>query len=242
MNMLLPKVHYTELLPHEFRRRLAEKPVAYLPLGTLEWHGEHLPLGADAIQSDGLMTVCAQQLGGIVMPPIYLGPDQAVPAEGGKMLYGMDFFQQPLPHQQLPGSCYWVSPGFFRTLVDAILVQLKRAGFRAVFADGHGPSRDSWVQDIPEREKRFGLRLFGVTADIQEAWKSQIDHAGRNETSLMMHYRPELVDLSQLSPDRAVWPQAVLGEDPRLATPDFGRECMEASLAIIKRKFIEAGI
>jgi hypothetical protein len=39
-----PKVRYDELLPHEFRKRLAERPIAYLPLGTLEWHGEHLPL------------------------------------------------------------------------------------------------------------------------------------------------------------------------------------------------------
>ncbi len=40
------KVKYAELLPFEFRRRLAERPVAYLPLGTLEWHGEHIALGA----------------------------------------------------------------------------------------------------------------------------------------------------------------------------------------------------
>ena len=69
------KVRFDELLPHEFRRRLAERPIAYLPLGTLEWHGEHLPLGSDAIQSEGLMVQCARQLGGIVMPPIHLGPD-----------------------------------------------------------------------------------------------------------------------------------------------------------------------
>ena len=43
--MTIDKVRYAELLPHEFRTRLAQRPVAYLPLGTLEWHGEHLPLG-----------------------------------------------------------------------------------------------------------------------------------------------------------------------------------------------------
>jgi len=40
-------VFYSELTPQEFRERLAQAPIAYLPLGTLEWHGEHLPLGAD---------------------------------------------------------------------------------------------------------------------------------------------------------------------------------------------------
>ena len=70
-------VRYAELRPHQFRERLQHRPVAYLPLGTLEWHGEHLPLGSDAIISEGLMCECAQRFGGIVMPPIHLGPDRA---------------------------------------------------------------------------------------------------------------------------------------------------------------------
>ena len=37
--------------PQEFRERLARRPLAYLPLGTLEWHGEQLPLGSDAPSS-----------------------------------------------------------------------------------------------------------------------------------------------------------------------------------------------
>jgi hypothetical protein len=78
------KVRFDELLPHEFRRRLAERPIAYLPLGTLEWHGEHLPLGSDAMQSEGLMMECARRFGGIVMPPIYLGPDRAKLTDEGK--------------------------------------------------------------------------------------------------------------------------------------------------------------
>jgi len=45
------KVLYQELTPDEFTHRLAECPVAYLPLGTLEWHSTHLPLGSDGLQS-----------------------------------------------------------------------------------------------------------------------------------------------------------------------------------------------
>ena len=244
------KVRYTELLPHEFRKRLAEQPVAYLPLGTLEWHGEHLSLGADAIQSEGLMMACALQLGGIVMPPIHLGPDRAMPAEDGQMLYGMDFDPTTTPPRPLDGSCYWVSSGLFKLLIDAILIQLKRAGFRAVFADGHGPSRWSWVEDMAEREARLGLKLFGVTSDMlrtsttvpldSEVWKSQINHAGRNETSLMLALAPNLVDMSRL-PQAPTWPQGVFGEDPREATADFGRECLAASVEIVKQMFADAG-
>ena len=83
-------VRYTDLRPHQFRDRLQQRAVAYLPLATLEWHGEHLPLGADGIISEGLMCDCAQKFGGIVMPPIHLGPDRASLQPGGRSLYGMD--------------------------------------------------------------------------------------------------------------------------------------------------------
>ena len=164
-----PKVRYAELLPHEFRTRLDERPVAYLPMGTLEWHGEQLPLGSDAIISEGLMVRCARKFGGIVMPPIHLGPDRARTEPDGRVLQGMDYADVTTPHRQLDGSCYWASQGFFLSLIDAILEQIKRAGFKAVFADGHGPSRNSWVQNIPEREARYGLKLLGVTKEAREA-------------------------------------------------------------------------
>jgi creatinine amidohydrolase len=236
------KVRYDELLPHEFRKRLAERPIAYLPLGTLEWHGEHLPLGSDAIQSEGLMLECARQLGGIVMPPIYLGPDRAKPTDNGKTLVGMDYAESTTPPRQLDGSCYWVPPGLHLLMVDAILTQLKRAGFRAVFADGHGPSRWSWVENLPERQARFGLKLFGVTKEIARQWKSQVDHAARNETSLMMHLRPDLVDLSQLPSSRSTWPQGVGGEDPRDASAAYGKECLQNSVELVRQAFAEAGL
>jgi creatinine amidohydrolase len=236
------KVRYAELLPHEFRKRLAERPIAYLPLGTLEWHGEHLPLGADALQSEGLMIECARRLGGIVMPPIYLGPDRARPTDDGKMLVGMDYADSPTPPRQLDGSCYWVPMGLHLLMVDAILAQLQRAGFRAVFADGHGPSRWSWVENLPERQTRFGLKLFGVTKDLSRFWKSQVDHAARNETSLVMHLRPDLVDLAQLPSSRSVWPQGVGGDDPRDATAAHGKECFEQSVELVRQMFAQAGL
>lgn len=236
------RVRYAELLPDEFRARLAEHPVAYLPLGTLEWHGEHLPLGADALQSEGLMVACARQLGGIVMPPIHLGPDRVKHSELGPMLIGMDYAESTTPPRPLAGSNYWVPQGLFKSMIDAILDQLKRAGFQAVFADGHGPSRWSWVADMEERERRFGLKLFGVSPDIQDAWQCQMDHAARNETSLMLALRPDLVDMSRLPQDAATWPQGVQGEDPRQASGEYGRECLVASVAIVRKIFEEAGI
>ena len=62
------KVLYEELRPEEFIERINNFPVAYLPLGTLEWHGMHLPLGADGLQSKGVFKRLADEIGGIVLP------------------------------------------------------------------------------------------------------------------------------------------------------------------------------
>lgn len=64
-----------EMLPRQFEERLAQRPVGYLPLGTLEWHGEHNALGADFLQSRELLRRAARRFGEIVLPPIWVGPD-----------------------------------------------------------------------------------------------------------------------------------------------------------------------
>ena len=232
-------VRYEDLLPHQFRFRLAECPVAYLPLGTLEWHGEHLPLGSDAIISHGLMIKAAEKLGGIVMPPIYVGPDRSQLQLNGSQLQGMDTADVTTPHRQLDGSCYWVSEGLFMSLIDNIIEQLKRAGFKVVFADGHGPSRNSWVNHLIEREVRFGLKLLGVTKDFRQSWQSQMDHAAENETSLVMALRPDLVDLSQLPEDKSVWPQGVGGSDPRQANAIAGQSYLKSSIETLRQALNE---
>ena len=230
------KVKYAELLPAEFMIRLQQKALAYLPLGTLEWHGVHLPLGADAIQSEALMMECAKRFGGIVLPPIFLGPDRRMETETGNYLVGMDFAQTTQPRQMLPGSAYWVSPGFFLSILDSLLEQLKRAGFKAVFADGHGPSRRIWVESIERNEKKFGLKLEGVTPDLKSSWPFMVDHAAENETSIMMNIRPDLVDLS-IYPEGELSPvKGVNGAHPFKASANAGKEYIEKAIALLAPK------
>ena len=71
----MKKVLYEELLPEECVQRIKEMPVAYLPLGTLEWHGPHMPLGADGIQSKELFIRVAEKVGGVVLPVLFMGQD-----------------------------------------------------------------------------------------------------------------------------------------------------------------------
>jgi creatinine amidohydrolase len=236
------KVDYEELLPHEFEERLAQRPVGYLPIGTLEWHGPQNALGADFIQARGLFRRAARRFGGIVLPPIWLGPDRISASDHGPALIGMDYAQTTQPHRQLPGSLYWIPKGLFLMLIEAVLAQATRAGFRCIVADGHGPSRGAFAEMADAWEKQFGLHLVSAARDFPNEWKTQMDHAGRNETSILMAVAPELVDLSQLPADRAEWPQGVGGEDPRDAAASFGEELIEATVALIGRKLEKLGI
>ena len=45
----------------------------------------------------------------------------------GSVLQGMDYADTTTPPRQLDGSCYGVSQGFFLSLIDEIVGQLKRA-------------------------------------------------------------------------------------------------------------------
>lgn len=237
------KIHYLDLLPHEFRARIQAHPIGYLPLGTLEWHGEHNPLGSDAIISIGLFERAAREFGGIVFPPLFLGPDRIKLEPNGSTLIGMDTANVTTPNRQLDGSCYCCSEGLFTMMVETVLGQARRAGFKVIVADGHGPSRNSFGRQAEGWEKQFGLKLVAVARDFKEkGWKSQVDHAARNETSLVMALRPSLVDLSKLSQDRTVWPQGVGGEDPRDSTAKHGEDCLSVCMSLLQTRLKELGV
>jgi creatinine amidohydrolase len=234
-------VYYTDLLPHVFRGRLARCPLGYLPLGTLEWHGQHCALGADAHIAASLFALAAQRFGGIVFPPLFLGPDRAQAGPHASLLIGMDYAETTTPARQLDGSCYWVPEGVFLLVCESIVGQAKRAGFRVLVADGHGPSRHAWGRHVAAWEARYDIQLISVDRDLP-GWRSQIDHAAKNETALMLALRSDLVDLARLPADRAIWPQGVGGEDPRDATADHGRECIDACLALLAARLQTLGV
>jgi len=212
------RVQYLELTPTEFRQRMAKAPIAYLPLGTLEWHGEHLPLGADALQSHGFFLRLAEEVGGIVLPPLFLGPDKVKEVQG-RTYIGMDHWTAaPGQERVLEGSAYWVDDELFSAMLTACLTQLSRAGFRIVVGHGHGPSTEAFARHSPRWERTLGLRLFTCRrAEEEEKDGSGLmaDHAAMNETSLTMALRPELVHMEYQPADLSLPLVAVWGKDPR---------------------------
>ncbi len=220
------KVLYEELTPKEFRQRIADAPIAYLPLGTIEWHGEHLPLGSDGLQSKSFLETLAIEVGGIVLPMYFLGPDKSKMVDG-KQLIGMDYHkaeEHGRPEQQLDGSAYWISDSLFSDMVEATLVQLKRAGFKIVVYHGHGPSTGFVSKMSEEWQEKYDIKMFNCWGEGGgNGYGIMTDHAAMNETSLVMAMYPELVQMENLPSDTAHWPLGVSGKDPRIfASPEVG--------------------
>ena len=236
------KVLYEELTPKEFRVRIAKAPIAYLPLGTIEWHGEHLPLGADGIQSQEFLVMLAREVGGVVLPKLFLGPDRMQMLDG-RELYGMDIcFKEAgaehyYPTRQLDGSAYWVNDSLYHSMIDAILKQLSRAGFQIVVGHGHGPSTHHFRTHAGEWEQKYSLKTFvchGSEYD-DEGLGLMVDHAAMNETSLLMALRPELVQMDNLPQDPQIWPEGVGGKDPRVhANRKLGQKAIKLQLERMK--------
>lgn len=246
-------MEYALLTPSDFRQRIGEAPIAYLPLGTLEWHGEHLPLGSDGLQSHEFMKLLAREAGGIVLPMLFLGPDSAR-IINGETYYGMDHFlnqegrREFYPEQQLDGSCYWVPDELFKDILENSIKQLARAGFKIIVAHGHGPSTQTVLRYWEEWEEKYGVLIYtcwswNVRGEYDEESAPlasegigiMTDHAARNETSLMMYFYPDLIRMDLLPADTSMWPVGVWGVDPREhASSQLGQEAVEHHLERMK--------
>jgi creatinine amidohydrolase len=204
------KVLYQELLPHELVERVNACPIAYLPAGTLEWHGFHLPYGVDMLLPLEVFKRLAARVGGVVLPPLFLGPDLEE-THNGEAYYGMDILSFENGHpQHLTGNAYHIPKALYISILENICKNLKRNGFAALIGHGHGPSSNTLMECKERLEKEYGLFI----TNLYESGEGMlIDHAAVNETSLMMGLHSGLVAMSHMpkgTPSPAVW-----GQDPR---------------------------
>jgi creatinine amidohydrolase len=177
--------------PGEIRALLAERPVAYLPLGTLEWHAEHLPIGLDALTAHGVCLAAASRDGGVVLPPLYFGTG------GG--------------HGGYPWTITMPDGSEMAALIDRTLDRLAELGVRlAVLFTGHFPDEQiAVVEAAAARRNALGGPLAALALSLNRVQGIDIepDHSGVFETTLLHALLPDRVDLGQL-------PQRVAGEPP----------------------------
>ena len=218
-----PVVEYQDLLPCEFEARITECSLVYVPVGSLEWHGEHMALGNDAIKMHGLCCEAARNGGGIVFPPIFYG----------------------IPNMRDYGTAYKhpanlpVTEKFLSTVLATTLSALAEIGFRAaILVTGHTCRQQIELMRSISKEHRGGMKVCGTNdAEWGDSINYTSDHAAKWETSILWYLRPELVDIYRQPRDTSIKLEGVGGEDPRIhASRDLGRKAVEAIAADLARK------
>jgi creatinine amidohydrolase len=211
-----------EIDSRAFERRLADGPVVILPVGALEAHGAHLPLGADQIQAEVTARALAERIGGIVAPSIPYG-----------VCFGARNF---------PGTVD-ISMGTLSRYTEEVLSGLARQGVRKLLVlSGHAAREHiAALREAADRSMRAvpGTRI-AVLSDYDFVYERRGQdappddgHAGLLETSRVLTMRPELVNQVRTPAVRAgspfvpgpptpsEWPESVAG-DPRPATAEIG--------------------
>jgi len=239
------------LRPDEIRRRIAQTPVAFIPIGPLEWHGPHCPYGTDGLNAQNVAAEVCRSVGGVLWPTLFWGTERERPGEQlqslgfepDRYIVGMDFPANPLP------SCYCPEE-VLSIMVREVVREAGRIGARlVVIINGHGAENQiaTLHRLAVEITNSTGPRVHvRITAPREMIQAGSGGHADADETSVMM-FLTRSVDLSALPPiptrlafkDFAVVngggfdgkvPDHILPDwaDPRRkASPDRGREIFQ---------------
>lgn len=69
----------------EFEKRLGKISCAFIPIGAIEVHGRHLPMGSDSIQAQYLADTLAEKYEGISLPVIPVGQSRVLDTYPGTL-------------------------------------------------------------------------------------------------------------------------------------------------------------
>lgn len=159
-----------------------EYEVAILPWGATEPHNYHLPYGTDSLETAKIASQAAEKawLRGakvMVLPTIPLGV-------------------QNVGQIELP-FCLHTRPSTQKRILEDVLKALYQQGIRKfVLMNGHGGNDfRAMIREIqPQYPELFiGLVEWFGMLDPSDYFDEEGEHAGEMETSIMMHYFPELV-------------------------------------------------
>jgi creatinine amidohydrolase len=203
------------LAPFQIRARLAANPLVFIPLGTIEWHSEHLPVGLDALTAEGLCLRTAERSGGLVYPALHYGTG------GG--------------HGAYPWTVMLKTPEELEAALRFTLQRLNDFGVEKVLLfSGHFPDEQLAMIDRLAAEwnkPNSPMRVAASAVSRIPGLEFAPDHAGLFETTLLHGLHPELVHEHRLpvkkanetesdpygaqrhEPDHPLW--GIFGPDPR---------------------------
>ena len=209
-----------DLTSEEFASSVRPDTVVILPIGSIEAHGRHLPLGSDPIQPMHALAQVAERTGALVAPPIP---------------YGVLTSTRPFP------SSIGVSFDALRAFVRDLLRDLVRQGVRRVMiVSGHAAGAHlAALREAPQEVVDEGSLRATVLSDYDLIYASGLvpegeGHAGMAETSRLLVHRPDLVKGVSPKGENRTPPYAVVADarpywpsvtgDPSKATKDYGQE------------------
>ena len=239
------EVRYQMLQPDQIVARRQACPVVYIPIGTLEWHGVHNPVGADTLQAEGLAILCAQKGGGVVFPPLYYGESrvealmEANAQDRDLIAERMGLSPDNFVPDQHPFTATEQTLNYQKLLLH-ILAEAESLGFEVgVLVAGHYPLIDHARAAVLQFNQRIYSRKQGMLAWafvdyllVSDQYDCAGDHAAGWETSHVLALHPHTVNLDLLPPKgkRLI---GVMGRmAPQDATAEFGRETLEAAAEV----------
>jgi creatinine amidohydrolase len=202
---------YTELRPNALAHIRARKPIIYMPWGALDWHGPHLPFGADGFVAEAMAEHVARRVGGVLLPTTWW-PGSAPPHQGTLS----------------------VRSDILREVWSDLFDKLAEAGWRVVLLVNGYYTEDhelALMDAAEEAIRQHGLLVLALPP-LSLIDDSLIDHGALWETSLLLSLCPSLVDLYALG-DGELTPMhsAVRGRDPRgAASASLGDTVMHLTI------------
>lgn len=218
---------WSELTNEDFKKAARATEVVVMVTGALEAHGKHLPLGTDIILPTFLAGKIADNTKALVLPTIPFGES-------------WDF-------NHIEGTIS-IHPGALDDYYVSVLKGIFKHGFRfIVVLNGHGGNA-AIIRQAAKTATKKGERVVIIVnwwRDLAKTARKLVEenpggHAAEDETSEVMHVRPDLVDMKVAVAHRVetkfeiisgsyrneLLPSAMYG-DPRKATEDKGRLIMD---------------
>lgn len=171
----------------EFDKRRKETTTVIIPTGSVEVYGPHLPLGTDCIVAEALANMIAERFDALISPMIEINDASALLAFPGTINVERQNFSGPLEN-------------LFKSLIDY--------GFKNfLFLSGHGASVDMTSYLCRKYQKLYDIkcaqidwwRFAAANSDGILEFKGPMAHGHASEcgTSVMLHLRPDLVDMEK---------------------------------------------